>query len=115
MEMLQGLTTVTTGLSVNALSGQLYERMPYTGSMRCLVTGDATGDGRVTLYAGGRVLMPESQMSRQARFPLDPDDVLLPNANIPGGQQLVLQCRAAGAGTSIFYWKFLFRRAFGKG
>lgn len=115
MEILQGLTTVTTGLAVNAIAGQLYERMPYSGSIRVLAAGDATGDGRATLYAGSRVLMPESPISRAARFPIDPDDVLLPNANVPGGQQLVLNCRAAGAGTSIFYWKFLFRRAIGRG
>lgn len=114
MDILQGLTTVGTTVSVNALAGQLYERMPYTGSIRVLLAGDTTGDGRVTLFAGGRVLMPESPVSRAARFPIDPDDVLLPNANVPGGQQLVLQCRAAGAATSIFYWKFLFRRALGR-
>jgi len=114
MEIMQGLTTVGTGVSVNVLSGQLYERMPFLGDIRLLATADATGDGRATLYAGGRVLMAESPLSRQARFPIDPDDLLLPSARVGAGQQLVLQARAAGAGTSIFYWRILLKRAMGR-
>jgi len=109
MEVMQGLSTQTTGLSANAFSGQLYERAPYNGVLRVLATGDATGDGRLTLFAGGRVLMPESPISRQARFPIDPDDAVL-TAPVRQGEQLVAQWRAAGGGTSILYWKAQLRR-----
>lgn len=109
MQIMQGLTSVVTATSTNILTGQLYERMPFNGRMRVLCTGDAVGAGRLTIYAGGQVLMPESVISRQDRNPIDPDDLLLPVARVRAGTQLVLQFRASGGGTSTINWRVLLK------
>jgi len=111
MDVAQGLTSVVTATELIVNAGNLFETMPYNGQMRLLVTGDATGAGMLTVYAGSRVIMPSSRVSLAARFPIDPDDVLVPSANVRAGEKIAIAFRAGGAGTSVLYWRYLLRRA----
>lgn len=105
MNVMQGTQATLTGaITQNVLTGQLFERMPYNGFARVCMTGDAAGESRATIYAGGRVVQQESPMSRQARPPLIPDDIV---ATFPAraGEQLVITIRNTGAGTNTIFWR----------
>lgn len=106
--MMSGVqATAAGGTTLNVLTGQLYERSPVSGRVRFAITGDAAGEGRITIYIGGRVILTESAISRQARPPLIPDDVLTTEL-IGRGEQIVVQHRNTGAGSNNLFWRLDF-------
>lgn len=103
--VMQGVTSTGAGLSTaNVLTGQAYERAPFSGRLRFFVTGDASGEQRVTVIVGGRLIMQEASLSRQARPPLIPDDFLV-EAPVRRGEQIVLNVRNTGAGSNNLFWR----------
>lgn len=105
MNILQGVQSTAAGATTsNVLSGQLYERAPYDGYADFFLTGDAAGEGRATIYIGGRVVMQESSVSRQARVPIVPDDAVA-SAPMRKGEQLLIAHRNTGAGANNLFWR----------
>jgi hypothetical protein len=82
----------------------VYENAPYDGYARFSITAEAAGESRVTIYIGSRIVVPESNVSRQARVPLLPDDILV-TAPMRRGEKLVIQHRNTGAGTNTMFWR----------
>lgn len=111
MNIMQGVTsTAAGGSTANVLTGQLYERAPYNGYAEFFITGDAAGEGRATIFIGGRVVQQESSVSRQARPPLIPDDFIV-SAPMMKGEQLVINHRNTGAGANNLFWRVNLRPA----
>lgn len=105
MNMDQSTQATTTGATTaNVLSGRLYETAPYNGFVRFAITAEAAGESRVTIYIGNRIVMPEASVSRQARIPLIPDDILT-TAPMRAGEKIVIQHRNTGAGTNTMFWR----------
>ena len=105
MNTMQGVqATLTVATTANVLTGQVFERAPYDGWARFAMTADAAGESRGTIYVGGRVVMQESTLSRAARVPVIPDDVLA-TAPMRKGDQLSISHRNTGAGTNSLFWR----------
>lgn len=102
-------STAAASTTQNVCSGQPFERSPVNGVARFAITAEAAGESRVTIYVGGRVIMSESNVSRQARVPLIPDDVLT-QAPIRAGEQIIIQHRNTGAGANTLFWRVDFAR-----
>lgn len=102
-------STAAASTTQNVLSGQIFERSPITGIVRFAITAEAAGESRVTIYVGGRVVMQESNVSRQARVPLIPDDVLT-SAPVRAGEQITVSHRNTGAGANVMFWRLDFAR-----
>lgn len=102
-------STAAASTTQNVLSGQIFERSPVNGMVRLACTAEAAGESRITLYVGGRVVMQESPISRQARVPLIPDDVLT-SAPVRAGEQITLSHRNTGAGANTLFWRLDFAR-----
>lgn len=103
--VMQGVTSTAAGASTpSVLTGQQYERSPMNGRVRFYVTGDAAGEGRCTVIVGGRMVMQEASVSRQARPPLIPDDFLV-DAVVRAGEQITLNHRNTGAGANNLFWR----------
>ena len=105
MNTMQGVqATVAGATTANVLTGQVFERAPYDGWARFAETAEAAGESRTTIYVGGRVVMQESTVSRAARVPIIPDDVIA-SAPMRKGDQLVISHRNTGAGTNSLFWR----------
>ena len=102
-------STAATSTTQNVLSGQAFERSPITGVVRFAITAEAAGESRATIYVGGRVILQESPVSRQARIPLIPDDVLT-SAPVRAGEQIIVSHRNTGAGANTMFWRVDFAR-----
>lgn len=98
--MQDSISVAANSVSVNVLSGQLYEFLeagtPITLSVVCTITGI-----RCTYICGIPLINDQAVRFRAAAdFPLIPDDILL-NNNVPGGRQvLTFRNTTAGAGTA---------------
>jgi len=104
MPMIQGVTSTAAGATnVNVLQGSVYEYLPYNAQVEFGICGDAAGEGRVTVLSGSDTLLEESPVSRQARFPIYPDDFTLIDA-AAGGERLVVKHRNTGAGANNLFW-----------
>lgn len=102
---MQSVTSTAAGASTaNVLTGQAYERAPFNGVLRIYCTAEAAGESRVTVIVGGRLIMQEAPISRQARPPLIPDDFLI-SAPVRRGDQIVLNHRNTGAGANSIFWR----------
>lgn len=105
MQTIQGTQSTAAGATTaNVLAGNVYENAPYNGRARFSLTAEAAGESRVTIYIGSRIVVPESNISRQARVPLLPDDVLVV-APMVRGEKIVVQHRNTGAGANTLFWR----------
>jgi hypothetical protein len=106
----QGTQATGAGATTqNVLSGQIFERSPVSGMVRFSLTGEAAGESRITIYVGGRVVLQESNISRQNRVPIIPDDVLT-SAPVRAGEQITVSHRNTGAGSNTIFWRLDFAR-----
>lgn len=96
--------TAAGATTANVLTGNPYAVAPFSGWARFAVTAEAAGESRVTIFIGPRLIMPESSVSRQARVPIIPDDVLV-TAPMAKGEQIVVQHRNTGAGPNTLFWR----------
>lgn len=101
---IQGVTNVAAGGSNNnVLAGSAFEFVKRPSLVRFYVVGNAAGDQRVTIQSGSEVLMEESPVSRAARFPVIPDDLVCEDIAMPG-DRLKLAIRNTGAGAVDTFW-----------
>jgi hypothetical protein len=104
MPTVQGVTSTAAGATtVNVLSGSVYEYLPFNAQVEFGIVGDAAGEGRVTVLSGSDTVMEESSISRQARFPVYPDDFSLVDV-AAAGERLVVRHRNIGAGANNLFW-----------
>lgn len=97
-------STAAGGTTDNVLNGRQFANAPYDGWCRISCTAEAAGESRVTVSCGTRVVMPESSISRAARVPLLPDDVLV-TFPMRRGEPIILKHRNTGAGANTLFWR----------
>lgn len=97
-------STAAGATTENVLIGRLYQIAPYDGICQLSVTAEAAGESRCTVYCGNRVVLPEANVSRAARVPLLPDDILI-RFPMRRGEQIVLKHRNTGAGANTLFWR----------
>jgi hypothetical protein len=104
MPIIQGVTSTAAGATtINVLSGSVYEYLPYNARLEFGICGDAVGEGRATVLSGSDTVLEESSISRQARFPIYPDDFSLVDV-AAAGERLVIRHRNTGAGANNLFW-----------
>jgi hypothetical protein len=104
MPSIQGVTSTAAGATtVNVLAGSVYEYLPFDAQVEFGIVGDAAGEQRVTVLSGSDTILEESPVSRQARFPVYPDDFGLVDV-AAGGERLVVKVRNTGAGANNLFW-----------
>ena len=104
MPMIQGVTNTAAGaITLNVLAGSVYEYLPFNAQIEFGIVGDAAGEGRVTVLSGSDTVLEESSVSRQARFPVYPDDFALIDMS-QAGSRLVIKHRNTGAGANNLFW-----------
>lgn len=96
--------TAAGATTANVLTGNPYAVAPFSGWVRISLTAEAAGESRVTIILGNRLVFPEGNVSRQARVPLLPDDILV-TAPVMKGEQVVIQHRNTGAGSNTLFWR----------
>lgn len=89
----------------NVLSGQRFERCPYSAAMGGLyVTGSATGL-TAELNVGGRSITPPTSVNTQNRFPVVPDDSLIEEWEAYAGELLQLRAVNTTGGALTMFWR----------
>jgi hypothetical protein len=99
--MQDSISVGANAVSVNVLSGQLFEFLPEGANVTVSVAGSATG--LRTTYICGIPLVNDQAINLQNRFPIVPDDTLM-NGDVPGGRQ-VLTFRNTTAGALTAFWR----------
>lgn len=99
--MQDSIVVLLNSVSVNVLSGQLYEFVPRGARVVVLATGSATGL-RATLIARIPVVNDQA-IGLQNRFPLVPDDLLYQGR--VSACRLVLTFRNTTAGSLTAFWR----------
>jgi hypothetical protein len=104
MPRAQGATSVAAGATNNnVLSGENVQFVERPSRVTLLGTAEAAGESRFQFKIGAREVLAESPVSRQARHPIKPDDVILSDIGMPG-EQLTLKIRNTGAGANVAFW-----------
>lgn len=96
-------STAAGATNENILTGTNCEWTARPSRVRFFLVGDAAGEGRAAIEIGGRSIMRESPLSRQARHPLKPDDLTHEDIAMPG-EQIVVRYRNTGAGANNLFW-----------
>lgn len=105
MNLDQGTQATTAGATTdNVLNGRLFANAPYDGWCQLSITAEAAGESRVTITVGTRVVFPEANVSRAARVPLLPDDILV-RFPMRRGEPIQVKHRNTGAGTNTLFWR----------
>jgi len=104
MPAIKGVTNTAAGATnINVLAGSVYEYLPYNARLEFGIVGDAAGEQRVTILSGSDTILEESPVSRQARFPVYPDDFGLVDV-AAAGERLVVRVRNTGVGANNLFW-----------
>jgi len=104
MPTIQGRTNLAAGIkNNNVLAGSAYEFAPYHSRVDIAVVGDAVQLPQATVQVGSDVLLEESEISRQARVPVWPDDYTLSDVAAKG-DRLKIAVRNPGAGAVDVFW-----------
>lgn len=104
MPTIQGRTNLAANASnPNALTGSAYEFVPYHARVDMAVVGDAAGSIRATVQSGSDVLMEDSEVSRQNRVPVWPDDYTVSDV-AAAGDRLKIGLRNTSAGAVDTFW-----------
>lgn len=99
--MQDSISVLANSLSLNVLSGQLYEFVDAGTNVTFACTGSAAG--LRASFTAGIPWIQDQAINLQNRFPLIPDDIML-NTRVPGGR-MVLQFRNTTAGALTAFWR----------
>lgn len=99
--MQDSVSVGANGVSVNVLSGQLYEFVPNGTLVTLACTGSAT-ELRTTLIANIPIVNDQA-INLQNRFPIIPDDIMF--SGRVRACRLVLTARNTTAGALTFFWR----------
>lgn len=102
--MQQSISIAANSTNNNVLSGQRYERPPFSGIGSLYATGSAAGL-TAELNVAGNSITPPVTVNSQNRIPVVPDDLLLEGFEIPGDTLLQLTVVNTTAGALTFFWK----------
>ena len=89
----------------NALSGQRYEKLPYSDNVGSLFVTAAADGLFAELNVGGLSIAPPSVVPGVNRVPLMPDDVLVPEYRGSGGDPVQLTLTNPTGTTRVVWWK----------
>ena len=101
-------STAAGATTDNVLTGRTFQFARFDGFCRISATAEAAGESRLTIMAGTQTILPESSISRAARVPLLPDDVLV-TFPVRRGQLIIVKHRNTGAGANVLFWRQDFR------
>ena len=105
MPVINGQLSVAAGAVVpNLITGSIWEFADRNYWGRLAATGDAAFAMRLTVQAGQRTHLEESQISGQNRPPILPDDMLISKFPIPRGARIVLKARNTGGAANVIFW-----------
>lgn len=99
--MQDSVSVPANSVSLNVLSGQIYEFIPPGVNVTLSCCG--SGTGLRTTFIAGVPLINDQAINLQNRFPIVPDDVLH-SGEVPGGR-MVLTARNTTAGALVFFWR----------
>jgi len=103
MAMIQDSVSIAANATNNnVLSGSVFEFAAANELIEVAIIGSATGLV-VTVLSGQDVLLEESPISLQNRFPIYPDDFIAPDI-IAAGERLVIRVRnTTGGALTLFF------------
>lgn len=102
MPLMQDSVSVpANSVSVNVLSGRLYEFVPQGSTITVSYNGSAIGL-RGSFIASGIQLVNDEALNTQNRFPVIPDDIVL-NQVVPGGRMILSFRNTTGAALTAFW------------
>lgn len=102
MPLIQHETSVAANSTVdNVLSGSAWEYLPYNAALEFGLVASATGLV-VTLISGSDLIMEESPISIQNRFPIKPDDFVARDV-ARAGEKLIVRVRNTTAGALTLF------------
>lgn len=107
MPTIQNVTSVPGASSnSNVVAGSAYEFAPFHARVDIAVVGDAApGFMRSTVQAGSDVLLEESPISQQNRFPVWPDDFTLSDVVAKGDRiKIVARNTDVAANAHNIFW-----------
>ncbi len=105
MPVITNTTTVTTGQTVNLVSGSQYEYLPADALIEIGMLGDVTG-GLVTIISGSDLLAQEGALpflTGAGNYPKYPDDFHWSD-HAAAGDRLTVQVRNPTGGSIIVRW-----------
>ena len=100
--IIQVSQSIAAGATFNAFAGQQYEFLPFNANVQIGINGSAIGFV-ATLFAGTDLVMQESPINTQNRFPVYPDDFIT-NINVGGGTRMLCNIRnTTGGALTVFF------------
>jgi hypothetical protein len=105
LTMQDSVSVAANGTNNNVLSGQRFERSPFTGAIGNLFcTGSATGL-TAELNVGGTSVTPPTKVNVQNRLPVVPDDILVQGFEVLEGRLIQVTVVNTTAGALTFFWR----------
>jgi len=98
--MQDSIVVLLNSVSVNVLSGQLYEFVDIGQLVTVSVTGSVTG--LRSTFICGVPLINDQAINLQNRFPLIPDDIIH-SGQVPGGRMVLTFRNTTGASITAFW------------
>lgn len=102
MPILKKSASIAAGATVdNVFSGSAFEYLPFNALVEFGIVGSATGIV-ATVQSGADLLMEESPISTQNRFPVYPDDFDLQDV-AAGGERVICKLRNTTGGALTYF------------
>lgn len=103
---MQGLTAVAANATVqNVLSGQRYERSPFSAGVGNLYCCGSAAGLTAELNVGGTSITPPTNVNTQNRYPIVPDDILVGTWEVLEGRLVQVTVVNTTAGALSFFWR----------
>lgn len=84
----------------NVIAGKLHEFLGEDSVIRLLATASAAGM-RVSFLVGGEAIVQDQEISRVARFPIFPEDIVAEGAGFQGDRILISMRNTTGAAITV--------------
>lgn len=103
---MQGLEAVAANATVqNVLTGERYERSPFTGALGALYACGSAAGLTAELNVGGQSVTPPTNVNTQNRYPVVPDDVLVSQWEVMEGRLIQVTVVNTTGGALNFFWR----------
>lgn len=103
---MQGQTAVAANTTnPNVLTGQRYERSPFTAAVGNLYCCGSAAGLTAELNVGGVSVTPPTVVNTQNRLPVVPDDILVAQWEVLEGRLLQITVVNTTGGALTFFWR----------
>jgi len=104
LTMQSSVSVAANSTNSNVLSGERYERSPFTALGNLYCTGSALGLTQ-ELNVGGVSVTPPIKVNAQNRLPVVPDDILVDGFETFEGKLLQLTVSNTTGAALTFFWR----------